>query len=693
MFRNKTGNRPARTETTNNRRWRRRLKRCALATAVFVVLSAAILTVLWFVFPFPIQRLENWPASPLVTDRAGRPMLELVDKDGQWRFPVPLGRISPHLIAATIAAEDKRFYDHHGVDLVAGLRACGQNIAAFRTVSGASTLTMQVCRMMDDRPRSLWSKSVESFRALQLERVYSKDRILETYLNIAPYGRNIRGAEAAAMAYFGKHADELSLAEAATLAGLPQSPNRLRPDKHPEAAAGRAKVVLARMVEAGMISHRQMDDALAEPVIAAHHRDMPRAAHAAWMALAQRPSGGQTTIDPALQAEAERLLSEQARSLPDGTEAAIVIIDISTGRLAALVGSRDPANAQVNGAIAWRSPGSALKPFIYAAAFESRRLGPDSTVYDIPIHRAGWSPANFDKSFSGQLPTAEALRRSLNVPAILVAEGVGLPRCVGTVESAGVKLPPTAASRGGLAIVTGAIEVRLLDLTNAYATIGRGGVRKAPALFTDETPRPVAVLDPAVCATLDDILSSRNRRPHGMEDMQPDQVPWLSWKTGTSSSRRDALAVGHNRRYAIGVWVGHLSGSPDAALLGAETAEPLLARLFSLPNVRNDAEPPAPAELAVSFPLPPPAEVGESLKITYPRNGAVFLSLGGQAVVRPDINRCVPVATDATAGPNWFLNGMFLEPSRAERLVLSPGRYELRCTHGGESAAVRFVVK
>ena len=665
-----------------------RYRRIARWTAILAALALVTFAVAWFAFPFPIERLDNWPVSPRVTDRTDRVLLTLVAKDEQWRFPIPLTQMSPWLVKATIAAEDERFFFHPGVDPISVVRAVGQNIAACGIQSGASTLTMQICRMMDDRPRSFRAKIAESFRALQLERLRSKDDILEAYLNLAPYGRNFRGVQAASLAWFGRPASELTLSEAALLAGLPQSPARYRPDRHPDRAKARRNVVLYRMLETGVITHAQWQQAVAEPVIL---RPAPRQIHApqaAWLALHRRPLGGRTTIHATLQNNVERLAKAHAAALPPGTNVAVLLMDISTGDILALVGSADPADpidGQVNGVIARRSPGSTLKPFVYAAAFQARRLAPDSTVYDIPIDRAGWSPENFDRSFCGPLPAAEALQRSLNVPAILTAEAVGLARCAGLIESAGVRLPDNVLARGGLAVVTGATEVTLLDLVTGYATIGRGGLRQAPRLFMDDPTNPARALEPDVCAALDDILSSEHRRPKGMESWPAETIPWFMWKTGTSSRRRDAWAVGHNHRVAVGVWVGRFSGAGHAGYVGAHAAEPLLSAIFDLPAIRSSMVPDPPRLWAVLDPLPRPAELGGPLQILTPRNGARFVALGGQTVIRPRANR--------DAGLTWFLNGRLLPPDQANRLTLPPGQFELRCTTpAGPATATRFTI-
>lgn len=601
--------------------------------------------------------------------------------------------MSPWLPRATVTVEDARFEDHVGVDPSAVLRALGQNIYHRRTVSGASTITMQVCRMMDGRSRTWGAKLIESFRALQLERIRTKDEILETYLNIAPYGGNCRGVEAAARAYFNKHAADLSLGEAALLAGLPQSPSRYRPDRYPQRALERRNTVLRRMEASGHITASQRAVAESQqPDFAPKH---PRAgethtaaSHAAWMALRRSPDGCRTAINLDLQREVHRIAREHANSLPRGTNIAGVVIDIVSADIVAMLGSLDeddPIDGQVNGALAKRSPGSTLKPFIYAAAFEARRLNADSIVHDVEIDRAGWSPRNFDRTFAGALPAGEALRRSLNVPAILVAEAVGIQRCVGLMRTAGLPLPENAAERGGLALAVGGLEVTLLDLTNAYATLGRGGVKIAPRLCLHQQRQAQVAINTNVCATIDDVLSSRRRRPAGMKELDPGQVPWFMWKTGTSSGRRDAWAVGHNRRYAVGVWVGRFSGAGDAAYVGSTAAEPVLARIFAMPDVRQNDDPPAPNTWIASRPIPPPVEIAGPLKILSPAPNASFIALDGMTLLRPRANRSAPL--------RWFLDGRHLSEQEARRIAVPIGRHELRCvTPTGQSAAADFTV-
>ncbi len=646
-------------------------------------LCAVGLVVLFWAVPLPDAMLLGPPASPVVVDVDGQALLALVGPDDQWRIEVDLDAVCPHLIRAVLAVEDARFFAHEGVDPLAVARAVGQNIAARSRLSGASTLTMQVCRLLDPAPRTWRAKVVESVRAMRLEQRWSKGRILRAWLNLAPMGGNLVGVEAASRAYFGKTAGQLSLAEAALVAGLPQSPARYRPDRYPARARRRQRIVLDRMLDLGWIDPGQHAEAVAQPIHIRRAANIRGAWHASWMALARRPGGGRLCIDLDLQQQVAQVLTRRRADWPAGTQAAVVVIDVRSAGLVALVGSLDPddpAGGRNNFAAAWRSPGSALKPFVYATAMEAGRLAPESTVYDVPIVRAGWEPENFDHEFRGAVPAGLALRDSLNIPAILVAEAVGIHRAAGLMTACGVRLPPDAAGRGQLATVTGAVETRLLDLTNAYATLARDGAYRPMRLFVDESAPPSQAMAPNVAATLNQVLSLAARTGRSGDG------PWCMWKTGTSAGRRDAWAVGHNGRFAVGVWVGVVQGPGRAEYVGATAAEPVFLELMRHPMLRQDPAPAAPEPILVRRPIGRPVDTGRGpLRILRPAPAARYVSLDGRCVVHPLANR--------TEGLQWFLNGRRIEPERAGRLVLPPGQYELRVVDSaGRSAAAGFQV-
>ncbi|MFP6901722.1 MAG: transglycosylase domain-containing protein, partial [Opitutales bacterium] len=336
--------------------------------------------------PFDEARLAELPESSVLLDHKGKLLFATVGSDDQWRLPVPLEEMSPWFVKATLALEDERFHSHPGVDPLSILRAAASNIAAGRVVSGASTVDMQVCRMLEGGPRTLPRKLLEAGGALRLNALRNKKEILEIYLNLAPYGGNLRGVEAAARSYFSKRSAELSLAEAALLAGLPQSPERLRPDRRLPAALKRREKAFSRMVELGMISEKMAENARREPLkVRGGIPVRQRAPHYSLCALARRPQGGSTLLQSDLQEKVERLQRAHLRRFPHGIESAVVLIEIETGAVAAMAGStdfRDPVDGQVNGALAPRSPGSALKPFVYAAAMEQGRIAHDTVLKD-----------------------------------------------------------------------------------------------------------------------------------------------------------------------------------------------------------------------------------------------------------------------------------------------------------------------
>jgi penicillin-binding protein 1C len=508
---------------------KKKVFRLALAVAAVFLIAFLLETAAGLIWPFPQQRLEIFAPSPRVLDSEGRNMLSLVSDRQQWCFPVSYQQISPHMIKATIAVEDGRFYQHSGVDLLAASRAMGQMLAYREVVSGASTITMQVCRMMDDRPRTLAHKMIEIFRARQLERLRTKDEILAIYLNYAPYGGNIRGIEAASQFYFSKNASELSIAQSAFLAGLPKSPTFYNPVRHFAKAQQRQKFVLDRMLESQSISFEQYQTAQAEAIEITGRNPELNPSHAAWWALSKNKNGGKTTIDADIQGQVEKICGQGLKEFPPDSEIAVVVIDIASSSIVAMVGSgdySDPVDGQVNGAVARRSPGSALKPFIYAQAFEQKRLSPEELVYDVPISIAGWKPSNFDKKFYGELPAAQALRKSLNIPAIWIAKNIGIDNCFNLLDKLGFEMSPGTQKRSGLSFVVGGCEVSLLELTNAYAVFGRGGEYSSPCLYNEQIMSR-RIYSENVCDNINQALSCRSRLPLGIDNIEPDKIPWF----------------------------------------------------------------------------------------------------------------------------------------------------------------------
>jgi penicillin-binding protein 1C len=576
-------------------------RRIALGLALLILLASPWL---WFraldlVFPFPWEKLQRPPAR-VVTDRSGEPLRFFLPADQRWRLPVRLAELPAEVRKALVASEDQRFYTHPGVDLLAVARAMGSNLRRRQVVSGASTISMQVARMADPGRRTLVSKLRESFRALQLERRFGKDRILELYLNLTPYGGNVEGVGAAAWFYFGKDPDQLSLGEIALLTALPRSPRRYDPTTHPRAARAARDRVLGQLASRGVFSPRELDAARREPLPKVRRRPPFAAPHFTEMVAAQFSGRGdqgdqariRTTLDRATQEIAEAQVARRIRELRDQGigNAAVVVIDNASRGVRAMVGSggfrETYFHGQVNGAIARRSPGSTLKPFLYAMAIDQGRLVPDSYILDVPTDFAGYVAENYDERYRGRVTVREALITSLNACAVRLLSEVGLPEFHQLLLRGGLSTLDRPVASYGLPLVLGDGEVRLLDLVNLYASLAQGGRHRRVRVLEGDSESPssegtaTALFSPEAARAVTEILTNV-RRPDLPEawDLTRD-VPGVAWKTGTSYGHRDAWAVGFSARMTIGVWVGNFDGKPRKGISGSQHAGPLLFDLF-----------------------------------------------------------------------------------------------------------------
>jgi penicillin-binding protein 1C len=474
----------------NNRRW---IRRWTLRAAMTVIIMPLLLwltflaAVQWWPYPPALDRPA--PSAARIEDRNGTLLASFAAEDGQWRLPLAEEQISPHLMQAVVAVEDSRFYTHHGVDWKSIAAAASQDVWRLSVRRGASTLTMQLQRLRDPRPRTLPNKLEQAIRAEQLERQYSKNQLLIEYLNRAPFGGSLVGAGAASWRYFGKPCRSLSLGEAALLAGLPQSPNRLRPDRYPARAMARRRHVLERMLACGFITAHQRDEAAAEPVNAIWRplpqdrtpRDMPSADGAlpALLALARKHSGEtfRTTIDAGMQRQAVLAAAEHLQSLQSSgvSAAAVVILDTQSAQCLASV-SIGPSDCSIDLTRRRRSTGSTLKPFIYAAAFDAGIYAPRSVLSDSPAAWPGYEPNDYDRSFRGSVTAADALAESRNIPAMLVLQKVGIDSAVGVMDAAGMNGLAQSPRRYGLSLAIGGAEASPMELAEGYAALGRGGM-------------------------------------------------------------------------------------------------------------------------------------------------------------------------------------------------------------------------
>ena len=512
-------------------------------------------------------------------------------------MPVELDEINPQLINATLSIEDNRFKKHFGVDPFAVMRAFSLNLRNGRIISGASTISMQVIRLIEGRKRSFPNKIIEAIHAIHLERLYSKDDILKLYLELAPYGGNIHGVKAASFRYFNKHPADLTLSECALLAGIPQSPTRLRPNRYPERAGIRRDRVLSSMLKNNYITKAQYDNAIKEPISAGNNILPFKTPHFAEF-VHSRYSGTKniyTTLDPAIQHFAENALKETVNSLkPYGvTNGAVVVIENSTGNIRAMVGSADffskENSGQINGALSRRCPGSTLKPFTYALGFEQGLYTPRMILSDKPVQYNGYSPTNYDNKFRGDVSVREALVDSLNVPAVEVLNKIGYRNLYRFLRALGITTLNNLPEHYGLALTLGAGEVNLLELTNAYATLARLGVYKPYNFIEEQESQPKQIISNAACYILADILSDTKRLNDIGIYRDTTIHPKIAWKTGTSYGNKDAWTVCYNPEYTIGVWLGNFSARTARALVGVDTAAPLAVKVFDWLYLRKPA--------------------------------------------------------------------------------------------------------
>jgi penicillin-binding protein 1C len=621
---------------------RRAVVACA-AAIVFVALSAVADVLL-------APDMARYHAlSPEVVDRHGVLLRPFLSKDGYWRLKTTPADVNPRYLALLKAYEDKRFASHWGVDPFAVARAAWQLAHAGRIVSGGSTLSMQAARLLEPRPRGLGAKLIQMVRAVQLEERYSKDEILSIYLTLAPFGGNLEGVRAASLAYFGKPPSALDLSEAALLVALPQSPAKDRPDRHGLAAIKGRDKVLARMVDEGVITSSDAAVAKREGV-ASLRMPMPlQAPHLAQRLARAHPHETRlvTTLDASLQGAIERMAVRERAYLEDGGSLAVVVVENRTRNVLAYIGGTDywGRSGQIDLAARPRSPGSALKPFIYGLAFDDLILHPSSRMVDEPMTFGDYSPRDFEGSFQGAVTAAEALRMSLNVPAVTVLDRIGPLRFSLALENGGAHLAyPAKDTAPSLPIALGGLGISLADITMLYGGIAEGGEARAlRTLATAPAGDSHRLFGPVAAWYLRDILDGVSL-PEGWAMGQGlARKRTIGFKTGTSYGFRDAWSVGFSNDYTVGVWVGRADGAPSAGRIGRESAAPILLKTFELlPDDKRSAPPPPPGAILVrsTEELPPnlqlfmrasdaaPAVQQLSVpppSIAFPPNGATVL--------------------------------------------------------------------
>ncbi len=660
--------------------------RLAVAAASLACLALSAVAVWWIAALGPAPLGKDIEFSTRVLDRNGRLLRAYATSDGRWRLPATVADVDPRFFDVLFAYEDKRFRTHHGVDPLALARAALQLATHGRILSGGSTLTMQVARLLEPRrERTFAAKLRQIVRAVEIERVLTKDEVLSLYLSLAPYGGNLEGIRAASLAYFGKEPRHLSLGEAALLVALPQSPEQRRPDRSVEAARQARDRVLDRFAATGLVPADEIALAKAERVPSARHSMPMLAPHAADEARAQAPAERELwlTIDADLQNNLERLARERVHALAAALDPAISLaifaVDNATGEVLAQIGSPayfDERRAgQVDMTHALRSPGSTLKPFIYGLGFEDGFIHPETLIEDRPESYGAYAPKDFDFSFKGTVTVRAALQFSLNLPAVAVLDRVGASRLAARLTQAGATLALPQGQAPGLAIGIGGEGVKLSDLVLLYSGIARlGTVLPLRERLATSVPYGRRLMDPVAAWYLSDVLLGSPPPENGVAGR-------IAFKTGTSYGYRDAWSVGFDGKHTIGVWVGRPDGAPVPGLVGRTAAAPILFDAFARFGTAMAQLPPPPAGVLVASnaKLPPPLRqfqpgrlAGETarmrLHIIFPPDGALLDRSTTDG--KPD-----PVAlkvTGAVAPLTVFVNGVPVPGEKRQGLFFNP---------------------
>lgn len=610
-----------------------------------------------------------------VLDRNGDLLRAYTVADGRWRLAVDLDRVDQTYLATLLAFEDKRFRDHIGVDPWAMLRAVGQAVWNGHVVSGGSTLTMQVARLLEDSGTGALDGKIRQIRvALALERRLTKDEILTLYLHLAPFGGNLEGIRAATLSYFGKEPLRLTPAEAALLVAIPQSPELRRPDRSVERATDARDRVLQRALDDGLIDAEQVAAARTEvvptlrrpfPALAPHMSDRVRSEETAQI--------HHLTLSRSRQEAMEKLAADVVQGQGDRLQVAIVVADHRSGEILASVGSAsfqaDARAGFIDMTRAIRSPGSTLKPLVYGLAFDEGLAHPETLIEDRPTDFNGYQPQNFDRHFRGTIRLREALQQSLNIPVVALTEALGPAKLLAALDKADVRFQ-LPGGQPGLAIALGGIGVSLEDMVQLYAAIARGGVSlPLTHQLRGQREEGQRVLSAAAAWQVGDILAGLAPPPGAPENR-------LAYKTGTSYGHRDAWAIGYDGRHVIGVWMGRPDGTPVPGAFGADLAAPVLFQAFARLKPALDPQPSAPpATLLLSN-----AQLPQPLQHFRSRSAAFEVAKDAPAVAFPPDGSEVELLPEGllvrvrggTAPFTWMADGVPVAVSLGGRETMLP---------------------
>ena len=591
------------------KRLQQKITKQKLVRAVKRLVIAATISFLLFVllnFLFPLN--DDIEYSTIVTDSQGQMVNAYLTKDDKWRLRTGLEEISPLLRKTIIAKEDRYFYSHPGVNLLAVCRAAVMNVLHFKRTSGASTITMQVARALEPRKRNLLSKFIEVFRAFQLEWKYSKDEILQLYFNLVPYGGNIEGVKSASLLYLQKNPDHLSLAEITALSIIPNRPSSLVIGKNNDLIIKERNRWLEKFRDDEVFTGKEIEDAIREPFVCVRTTLPHQIPHLSYFLKSRlKQQEVNTNIITNTQLKLEKLTEDYVRSLrlKNIRNAAVMVIDNRSHKVVAYLGSSGFTDrtdgGQVNGVAAIRQPGSTLKPLLYGLCFDQGLLTPQTIVNDVPINYNGYAPENYDQNFNGYVTVEHALEHSLNIPAVKSLQLLGKDRMIQSLASVDFRQIKADQNKLGLSLILGGCGATLEQLTGLFSAFANGGIYIKPSLLKEDVPGSgKRILSQSASFMITDILCKVNRPDFPVNWMATEHMPKIAWKTGTSYGRKDAWSVGYNKNYTVGVWVGNFSGLGVPDLSGANTATPLLFKIFNTIDYDSNSDwyaPPSGCEL------------------------------------------------------------------------------------------------
>ncbi len=563
-------------------KWKQRLRKLISGGLVLFIGFLLIDTL------FPLPKVKSFSPEVLAAD--GSLLRSYLSEDDKWRMKTRIEDVPSDLPKALIAKEDRWFYWHPGVNPIAIGRAMIGNVSAGQRSSGASTITMQLARMMEPKPRTLWGKIREAFRAFQLEWHYSKTEILELYMSYLPYGGNVEGVTAASHIYFQRPPSQLSLSQCILLTVIPNRPNSLRLDSRSAATLEARNKWIRKFQEQGIFPSTALADALQESIPAQRHEFSYQAPQfCEWVQNQSHTETIQTTLQPKIQQITQTLLQNHvSRVRATGiTNGAVIVVDNHSMNVLAYCGSADFQNkaaaGEVDGIHAVRSPGSTLKPFIYAMAIDQGLLTPKMKVLDVPKEFSDFSPVNYDRTFRGEVTAEDALRHSLNLPAVRLLNDIGLQQFLWALRQSGFASVTRHHKDLGLSVALGGCGATMEELVRAYAALANGGIMRPLRFLSTEKESVSAqrICSAEAAYMITEILSGIHRPDLPPQFLSRSKLPKVAWKTGTSFGRRDAWSIGYNPRFTVGVWMGNMDGSPVLEMSGSKTAVPLMLDLFN----------------------------------------------------------------------------------------------------------------